>query len=319
MRNKRTLIAGHKGLVGKAVHRRLASEGYSNLLFADRETVDFTRREQLNDYFTEMKPEVVIIAAGKVGGIGANKAFPADFLYENLLIWGNIIDASAQFSVEKLIYLGSATVYPEHAEVPLKEEYLLSGPFEPNVEPYALAKLNAIKLCENYFRAYGKNFIPLTLANLYGTGDHFNTSTSHVIPSLLTKFHSAKVSDQQEVIVWGSGNATRDFLNVDDLSDAILFSLNNISASQIFDSGISHLNVGSGEETSIKQLVNQVVEITGYSGDVVFDSTKPDGAARKCLDISRINALGWSPGIKLSEGLKSTYEWYLNHERNLDV
>jgi len=313
LKNKRILIAGHKGLVGQAIHRKLVSEGYLNLLLADRETVDFIRREQLDDYFAEKNPEIVIITAGKVGGIGANKAFPAEFLYQNLLIWGNLIDASARFSVEKLIYLGSATVYPENAQVPLKEEYLLSGPFEPNVEPYALAKLNAIKLCENYYRAYGKNFIPLTLANLYGIGDHFNTNTSHVIPSLITKFHLAKALDLQEVEVWGSGSATRDFLNVDDLSDAILFALNSIDAGSIFDSGISHLNVGSSSETSIKQLAIQVAEAVDYSGKILFDSTKPDGAARKFLDTSRINALGWSPRISLSEGLNTTYDWFLSH------
>ncbi len=266
-------------------------------------------------FFEIERPEYVIVAAAKVGGILANSNYPVDFILQNLLIQNNLISYSNKYKVKKLIFLGSACIYPKNAKQPIKENYLLSGYLEETNSSYSIAKIAGIKLCESYYRQYGDNFISLMPNNLYGFNDNYNKETSHVIPSLIQKFHNAKKNKKRFVEVWGSGKPLREFVHSDDLADAILFIMQNIDADNIYSRGISHLNIGSGEEIKIKDLAFLIKEITNFKGDIIFDNSKPDGTPRKLLDTSLINKFGWASKISLEKGLKSTYLWYINNHQ----
>jgi len=274
--------------------------------------LDLIRQNEVEEFFRVEKPEVVIVAAAKVGGILANNTFRADFIYDNLMIEANIIHNAFKTGVEKLIFLGSSCIYPKLAPQPLKEEYLLSDYLEFTNEPYAIAKIAGIKLCENYYRQYKSNFYSVMPTNLYGPNDNFDLKTSHVLPAFIRKFHEAKANNQAEVTIWGTGKPLREFLFVEDLADAILFLLENIDAKDIYEKGISHLNIGTGKDLSINELAELVADITEYRGKIVHDSTKPDGTPRKLLDVSRINSLGWKYNTDLREGIEKTYEFFKN-------
>lgn len=312
MKNKKIYIAGHTGMVGSAITERLQLNGYNNLILKAPDELDLINQAEVEKIFRKEKPEIIILAAGKVGGIGANKKYPADFIYQNLMIWSNVINAAAINNVEKLIFLGSATVYPQDAQVPFKEEYLLTGPLDKNTEPYAIAKISAIKLCESLYLAKGLNFISLTLANLYGPNDHFDNEDAHVVPSLISKIYKAKMLGLDNVELWGTGKPTRDLLFVEDLAEAIEFVMNNVDAKMIYDQGISHINVGTGIENSIKDIATNIAKALGYEGQIKFDSSKPDGTMRKFVDTTRINRLGWKAKTSLEEGIKKTCNYYLS-------
>ncbi len=321
MVNKKIYIAGHTGMVGSAILRRFQKEGFKNLIFRTSKELDLRNQRAVNDFFEVEKPEIVIIAAAKVGGILANNTYRAEFIYDNLMIESNIIHAAYLNDVEKLIFLGSSCIYPKFAPQPMKEEYLLTGELEKTNEPYAIAKIAGIKLCENYYRQYGCNFYSVMPTNLYGPNDNFDLETSHVLPALIRKFHEAKVqssafSGHRSVVVWGTGKPRREFLYVDDLADAIHFLLNNIDAKDLYEQGITHLNIGTGEDLPISELAALIKSIVGFEGEIVYDSSKPDGTPRKLLDISRIHSLGWQHKTSLEEGIKMTYEWFLKVTSN---
>lgn len=303
-RSAPVFIAGHKGLVGSAIVRRLESEGFTNLLTATRDELDLRRQSSVDEWFGEHKPQYVFLAAGTVGGIGANSSRPADFIYDNLMIHGTVVHASHQTGVEKLLYLGSSCIYPRLANQPMQEDELLSGQLEPTNESYAIAKIAGIKLCESYRRQHGCDFISAMPTNLYGPGDNFDLEDSHVLPALIRRFHEAKISGKKEVQIWGTGSAHREFLHVDDLADACLFLMDNYS-------DIEHINVGTGQDGSIAELAKRVRDLVHPEAEISFDASKPDGMPRKVLDISKIKNLGWEPQISLNEGLTSTYNWYL--------
>lgn len=309
-------------MVGSAILRRLKLEGYSNFVLRTSKELDLRNQRAVNDFFEAEKPEIVIIAAAKVGGILANNTYRAEFIYDNLMIETNIIHASYLNNVEKLIFLGSSCIYPKLAPQPLKEEYLLSGYLEYTNEPYAIAKIAGIKLCENYYKQYGCNFYSVMPTNLYGPNDNFDLETSHVLPALIRKFHEArgiqkaKVKSKNEIVtVWGSGKPRREFLYVDDLADAIYFLMNKIDAKDIYKEGISHLNIGTGEDITISELAELIKKIIGYQGEIIYDTTKPDGTPRKLLDVTRINNLGWKHKTSLEEGIKKTYEWFISNRK----
>lgn len=308
-KSSKIFVAGHRGLVGSAIVRKLQKEGYTNLILKGREEVDLTRQEEVERFFEKERPEYVFLAAAKVGGIHANRTYPAEFVYQNLMIECNVIHSAYKYGVKKLLFLGSSCIYPRECPQPMKEEYLLSGYLEPTNEAYAVAKIAGLKLCQYYKRQYGANFISCMPTNLYGPNDNFDLNTSHVIPALIRKFHEAKINNKPYVEVWGTGKPLREFLHVDDLADACLFLMQN------YDDEI-WINVGSGEEVSIAELANMIKEIVGYKGRIVFNPDMPDGTPRKLLDISRLKSLGWSPKVSLIEGLKSTYEWYVNNSKN---
>lgn len=303
-RSAPVFIAGHKGLVGSAIVRRLELEGFTNLLTATRDDLDLRRQSSVDEWFSEHKPQYVFLAAGTVGGIGANSSRPADFIYDNLMIHGTVVHASHQIGVEKLLYLGSSCIYPRLANQPMKEDELLSGQLEPTNESYAIAKIAGIKLCESYRRQHGCDFISAMPTNLYGPGDNFDLEDSHVLPALIRRFHEAKISDEKEVQIWGTGSAHREFLHVDDLADACLFLMDNYS-------DIEHINVGTGQDGSIAELAERVRDLVHPEAKISFDTSKPDGMPRKVLDISKIKDLGWEHQISLTEGLASTYSWFL--------
>lgn len=303
-KDSRIYVAGHRGLVGSAIVRRLKTSGYKNLLLKTRKELDLVRQGDVEGFFDKERPEYVFLAAAKVGGIGANSTFPAEFIYSNLAIQTNIIHSSHLFGVKKLLFLGSSCIYPKHCPQPMKEEYLLSGPLEPTNEPYAIAKIAGIKMCQSYNRQYGTNYICVMPTNLYGPNDNFDLETSHVLPALIRKFHEAKLRDDQEVEVWGTGEPTRELLHVDDLSDACLFLMNHYDGSDI-------INIGVGKDLSIRELAEMVQKTVRFEGNMRFDPTKPDGTPVKCLDVSNLNGLGWRSKIPLEEGIRKTYEWYL--------
>lgn len=311
--NKKIYIAGHNGMVGSAIMRALQKNGYNNLLTKSFNELDLRRQSEVEKFFQSEKPEIVIVAAAKVGGILANNTYRAEFIYDNLMIEANLIHASYLNNTEKLIFLGSSCIYPKLAPQPLKEEYLLSGYLEYTNEPYAIAKIAGIKLCENYFRQYGCNFISAMPTNLYGPNDNFDLQTSHVLPALIRKFHEAKVNNSPTVTIWGTGKPLREFLYVDDLAEAILFMMEKVDAKDLYNLGITHLNVGSGKDISISELASLIAEIIGYKGKIEHDSTKPDGTPRKLMDVSRINSLGWKYKTELDEGIKKTYQWFLEN------
>jgi GDP-L-fucose synthase len=312
-RSSKLYIAGHKGMVGSAVHREFLSAGYENIVVRDLEELDLTRQYDTEKFFEEEKPEAVIVAAAKVGGILANNIYRAEFIYDNLMIEANIINAAHKSGVNKLIFLGSSCIYPKLAPQPLKEEYLLSDYLEFTNEPYAVAKIAGIKLCENYYRQYGSNFYSVMPTNMYGPYDNYNLETSHVLPALIRKFHEAKAGNNKEVVIWGTGKPKREFLYVEDLADALLFLMENINAADLYEQGITHLNIGTGEDLTIHDLALKIMEITGFKGDLAFDNTKPDGTPRKLMDVSRMSNLGWNYKTKLTEGIQKSYNWFLEN------
>jgi len=307
-RGSRIYVAGHRGLVGSALVRRLQAEGFGEVITRDREELDLTDQRAVEDFFARERPEYVFLAAARVGGILANSRYPADFIRENLLIQTHVIDAAYRYGVKKLLFLGSSCIYPKHAPQPMKEEYLLTGPLEPTNEAYAVAKIAGLKMVEYYRRQYGFNGISLMPTNLYGPGDRFDPEQSHVIPALLRRFHEAKERGDGEVVVWGTGTPRREFLYVDDLADAAVFLMGRYDEEM-------WINVGVGEDITIQELAEMVKEIVGFRGRIVYDPSKPDGTPRKLLDVSRLFALGWRPRVSLREGLERTYRWYLEQGR----
>lgn len=293
-------IAGHRGMVGSAIWRTLSNQGYTNLIGATSKELDLRRQADVEAFFEREKPEIVILAAAKVGGIMANNTYRADFIYENLIIETNVIHTSWKSGVKKLIFLGSSCIYPKLAEQPLKEESLLSGYLEQTNEPYAIAKIAGIKLCESYRRQYGCDFISAMPTNLYGRNDNYDLQNSHVLPALLRKMHTAKVNNASFVELWGTGTPLREFMYVDDLADACVFLLNNYS-DEIF------INIGYGEDITIRDLAHLIKDVVGYKGEIVFDSSKPDGTPRKLMDSSRLHSLGWQPKTNLETGIRETY------------
>jgi len=305
-KHEKIYVAGHKGLVGSAILRLLKSRGYKNIIFRTHSELDLTNQAQVIELFKQEKPEYIFLAAAKVGGIHANSTYPADFIRSNLMVQANVIDAAYRYNAKKLLFLGSSCIYPRFAPQPMKEEHLLTGELEPTNEWYAIAKIAGIKMCQAYRRQYGFNAISIMPTNLYGPNDNFDLEDSHVIPAMIRKFHEAKKEGKEEVVLWGTGLPKREFLHVDDLAEASLFLMENYKGEEI-------LNVGMGKDISIKELGLIVKDITGFKGDIVFDSSKPDGTPRKLLDISRIKKLGWTAKISLREGIESTYKWFLDN------
>jgi len=300
-------VSGHKGLVGSAIVRALEKKGFKNLVYRTSKELDLRDQAAVESFFAAEKPKFVFLAAGKVGGIVANNTYRADFLYDNLLIVANIVHAAYANKVNKLLFLGSSCIYPKMAPQPIKEEYLLTGALEYTNEPYAIAKIAGIKLCESYRDQYGANYISVMPTNLYGINDNYHPENSHVLPALIRRFHEAKVSGLKEVAIWGSGSPRREFLYSDDLADACLFLMDTYD-----EKGI--VNIGCGEDISIKELATKVKEVTGYGGNLVFDTSKPDGTPRKLLDVSKLHGLGWQHKTKLTEGLKTAYQDFLKKQ-----
>ncbi|MBW2174225.1 MAG: GDP-L-fucose synthase [Deltaproteobacteria bacterium] len=296
-------IAGHTGLVGSAIQRKLKEQGYSNIIGRTREELDLERQTQVEPFFEEQRPEYVILAAAKVGGIFANNRFPAEFIYSNIMVQTNVIHSAYRTGVKKLLFLGSSCIYPKHCPQPMKEEYLLTGPLEPTNEPYALAKIAGIRTCQSYNRQYGTNYISVMPTNLYGPNDNFDLETSHVLPALIRKFHEAKIQSNSSVTIWGTGSPRREFLHVDDLADACVFLMNHYDESDM-------INIGCGEDISIAELALLIKDIVGYTGNIEYNIDKPDGTPQKLLDVSKLKGLDWQPKLSLREGIKKTYEWY---------
>jgi len=299
-------VAGHRGLVGSAVVRSLESQGFKNLLGRSREELDLTEQGAVRKFFESTRPQAVVMAAARVGGIHANNSHPAGFLRDNLLIQDNVIDAAYRSGVEKFVFLGSSCIYPKLSPQPIKEEYLLTGPLEPTNEWYAIAKIAGVKMCQAYRREFGFNAISLMPTNLYGPGDNFDLQSSHVLPALMRKFHEAKLRDAKSVEIWGTGTPRREFLHVDDLADAVVYLLQNYEGEPI-------VNIGWGEDLTISELANTIMSVIGYTGGLSFDHSKPDGTPRKLLDVSRLHSLGWRPRISLQSGIESTYAWFKEH------
>lgn len=300
-KNAKIYVAGHRGLAGSAIVRKLKAEGFQNLLLRTSSELDLRNQEAVKDFFENQKPEYVFMAAAKVGGINANNTFPADFIYDNLCIQNNVIHQSYKNGVTKLLFLGSSCIYPKNSEQPIKEEYLLSGYLEPTNDAYAIAKIAGIKMCQSYHKQYGCNFISAMPTNLYGPGDNYDLKNSHVLPALLRKFYEAKVNQSPEVTIWGTGNPRREFLHADDLAAACLFLMENYNDPAI-------INIGTGKDISIGEMAVMIKNISGYEGKLVFDTSMPDGTFRKLLDVSKLNQMGWKPGIPFEEGIRKTYE-----------
>lgn len=333
---KKLYLSGHTGMVGSAILRKLHKEGYSNIVLRTSNELDLRNQSAVNGFFKTERPEIVIIAAAKVGGILANNTYRAEFIYDNLMIETNLIHAAHLYGAEKLLFLGSSCIYPKLAPQPMKEEYLLSGYLEFTNEPYAIAKIAGIKLCENYYKQYGCNFYSVMPTNLYGPNDNYNLETSHVLPALIRKFHEAKLAHSvnqpinhsvnqqikqstnqtisQSVTIWGTGKPRREFLYVDDLADAIYFLMNKIDAKDIYEQGITHLNIGTGEDLTIAELAALIKNIIGFEGEIIYDTSKPDGTPQKLLNVSRINNLGWKHTTSLEEGIRSAYEWFIQNK-----
>jgi GDP-L-fucose synthase len=304
--NASIFVAGHRGLVGSAVLRSLQRQGFGNLTVRSHQDLDLTEQSAVRQFFDTTRPQAVIMAAARVGGILANNSHPAGFLRDNLLIQDNVIDAAYRSGVEKFVFLGSSCIYPKMAPQPIKEDYLLTGPLEPTNEWYAIAKIAGIKMCQAYRREYGFNAIALMPNNLYGPGDNFDLQSSHVLPALIRKTHEAKARGYKSVDIWGTGTPRREFLHVDDLADAIVYLLRNYDGEPI-------VNIGWGEDVTIRELAEMVMSAIGYKGALAFDPTKPDGTPRKLLDVSRLHGLGWRPRISLEEGIAATYTWFKDH------
>jgi len=305
-KKSRIYVAGHKGLVGNAVLQKLQRQNYSNIIARTREQVDLKEQNEARRFFEKEKPEYVFLCAAKVGGILANASYPAQFIYENLAIQNNVIHLSYKYGVKKLLFLGSSCIYPKLAPQPVKEEYLLSGYLEKTNEPYAVAKIAGIVMCQSYNIQYKTNFISAMPTNLYGPGDRFDAENSHVIPALMLKFHMAKKNNKKFVDVWGTGKPKREFLYVEDLAEALVFLMKNYDSPEI-------INVGTGEDISIRELAEMMRDVTGFKGIIKFDTSKPDGTPRKLLDVTRIRSLGWKPKTSLEGGLLKTYKWFLKN------
>ena len=313
-KNARIYVAGHSGMVGSAIVRHLQEEGFRQLILSNRQELDLFDQTAVMQFFMHEKPEYVFVAAARVGGIYANSTFRAQFIYENLQIQNNIIHSAYESGVKKLLFLGSSCIYPRNASQPMKEEYLLTGELETTNEPYALAKIAGIKMCENYYRQYDCQFFSLMPTNAYGPNDNYDLETSHALSALIRKIHEAKVSGTKEVTVWGSGKALREFIHVDDIASATVFVM-GLDFSSLYELGITLLNVGTGEEISIKELAELISGIVGFSGDLVFDQFMPEGTPRKLMDVSRINELGWRHSVVLEEGIEATYDWYTKNNQ----
>ena len=313
--HKKIFLAGHRGMVGSAIKRNLEHNGYNHLITRSKTELDLIKQFEVEKFFSEEKPECVIIAAAKVGGIWANNIYRADFIYNNLMIEANIINAAYKSGTEKLIFLGSSCIYPKLAPQPLKEEYLLSDYLEFTNEPYAIAKIAGIKLCESFYRQYGVNFYSAMPTNLFGPYDNFDLETSHVLPALIRKFHEAKNQKDinNSVTLWGTGKPKREFLYVEDLAEAIRYLLENVGAKDLYENGISQINIGTGEDLSINELTGVISDVVGFNGKIEYDNSKPDGTPRKLMDVSRIHKLGWKHQTSLKEGIEKTYAWFLKN------
>jgi GDP-L-fucose synthase len=304
-RESKIIVLGHRGLVGSAIVTKLYLGGYANLEVKTRLDIDLRNRNEVDQWFKESKPEYVFLAAAKVGGIVANSTYPADFIYDNLMIQTNVIDSSYRNGVKKLLFLGSSCIYPKECPQPIKEDYLLTGPLESTNNAYAIAKIAGIKMIQSYAKQYGFNGICLMPTNLFGPNDNFDLETSHLLPALIRKLHEAKINGDKQVVMWGTGTPRREMLHVDDLADACLFLMNNYDSPDI-------VNVGTGEDLSILEIAETIKNVVGFDGEIVTDTSKPDGTMRKILDVSKINELGWKSKIRLEDGVKSTYQWYKN-------
>ena len=303
----KVFVAGHRGMVGSAIVRKLESADFTNIVKRPHRDLNLENQSKVELFFAAERPEYVFLAAAKVGGIWANSHYPADFIYSNLVIQNNVINCARKYGVKKLLFLGSSCIYPREAPQPIKEEYLLTGPLEPTNEAYAIAKIAGIKMCQAYNQQYGTDFISVMPTNLYGAHDNFDLKTSHVLPALIAKFHQAKTSGEPSVSVWGSGRPRRELLHVDDLADACVFLMRRYSSNEI-------VNIGWGEDVSIAELALLIKNVVGFEGDIVYDSSQPDGVLRKLLDIGKLTGLGWRPRIGLREGIEATYTWYAaNH------
>ena len=314
----RIYVSGHRGLVGSALVRCLKSKGYNNLVLRTHKELELTDQSAVRNFFQEEKIDYVIVAAAKVGGIYANDTYPAEFIYGNIMVEANLIHEAYSAGIDRIMFLGSSCIYPKHAPQPMREDALLTGLMEPTNEPYAVAKIAGIKLCESYNRQYGTHYRSLMPTNLYGPNDNFDLEKSHVLPALIRKFHEAKENGDPSTEVWGSGNPRREFLHVDDLADACIFLMG--LPDEVYESNVSprlsHINVGSGEDITILNLAKMIGDVIGYQGKINFNAHKPDGAPRKLLDVSLLNRLGWKPKITLKEGITSTYQWYLEQLEN---
>lgn len=299
-------VAGHRGLVGSAIVRNLEAKGYKNIIYRTHKELDLTNQEAVRTFFEEEKPEYVFLAAAKVGGIHANNTYPADFIYDNLMIQNNVIKAAHDFKVKKLLFLGSTCIYPKMAPQPIKEEYLLTGSLEETNEAYAVAKIAGLEMCKFFKRQYGDNFISCMPTNLYGPNDNFDLKNSHVLPALIRKFHEAKVNNSEAVEVWGTGTPLREFLYVDDMADACVFLMENYDGEQ-------HVNIGTGEEVSIRELAETVKEVVGFDGELVFNTEMPDGTPRKLTTVDKLHGLGWKHKVSLDKGIRLAYSWFLEN------
>lgn len=305
-KNSKIYVAGHNGLVGSAILRELKVQGHTNVIFKSHNELDLTRQSDVEDFFAKEKPDYVFLAAAKVGGIHANNTYPAQFIYDNLMIESNVIHSSYVYNVKKLLFLGSSCIYPKFAEQPIKEEYLLTGSLEATNEAYAIAKISGIELCKFYRKQYGCDFISAMPTNLYGINDNFDLDTSHVMPALIRKFHEAKLASAKQVVMWGSGKPRREFLFVDDLANALIYLMDSYS-------DYSHVNVGTGKDIEIAELADIIKRIVGYEGEIINDLSKPDGAPRKLLDVSLLNEHGWKYQIDIEDGIRRVYDWYVQN------
>ncbi len=308
-RNDKIYIAGHRGMAGSAIKRNLELKGYHDIITRTHSELDLTNQQAVNNFFEAERPEYVFLAAAKVGGILANSTYPAEFIYENIMIEANVIHAAYTCGVKKLLFLGSSCIYPGLAPQPLKEEYLLTGELEVTNEAYAVAKIAGIRMCKHYNQQYGTNFISVMPTNLYGPGDNYDLETSHVMAALIRKFHEAKLNNAPQVVVWGTGAPRREFLHVDDMADACVYLMENYDASDIGE----FVNIGVGKDVTIRELAGLIRDIVGYEGEIVYDTSKPDGTPQKLLDVSRLRELGWNARISLRDGIRQAYEWYVSN------
>ena len=311
--NNKIYIAGHRGLVGSAIIKHLEGRGFTNLLMRTHKELDLTSQQQVKTFFQQEKPDYVILAAAKVGGIHANNTYPADFIYQNMMIEANVINSAYENKVKRLLFLGSTCIYPKAVKQPMREDALLTDVLEPTNEPYALAKIAGIKLCESYNRQHGTDFRSVMPTNLYGVNDNFHPENSHVIPALMRRFHEAKINNDAEVVVWGTGNVKREFLYVDDMAQASIFvlELDEQTYQANTKSMLSHINVGTGVDVTIREMAETMKQVVGFKGNLTFDTAKPDGSPRKLIDVSRLSNMGWKYSIDIEGGLKKTYKWYL--------
>lgn len=305
-KNNKIYVAGHTGLVGSAIIKRLKKQDYKNIITKDFPELDLTRQNDTENFIRNERPEYIFLVAGKVGGILANNTYPAEFIYQNIMIEANVINSAYLYGVKKILFFGSSCIYPKLAKQPMKEEYLFNGKLEPTNEPYAIAKITGIKMCESYNRQYNTNFISVMPTNLYGPGDNFDLQTSHVLPALIRKFHESKINKKPKVILWGTGAPKREFLFVDDLADAVVFLMNNYNRKDIGE----FINIGTGEDLTIRELANIIKQVVGYEGKIEWDTSKPDGTPRKLLNVNKLHNLGWKHSYSLKDGIKKTYLWY---------